>query len=553
MPRAEAVTSCPPERPRLTLGMDVLWWTTRYIRQPDGPNAGDEWHFTPEQVRFIMHWYGLTERGRWQYMRGVLRRSKGWGKTPFVAALSLAELCGPVRLEGWAKGGETRPWRSTPYKRGEPIGGPAHAAWVQLAGVSQEQTQNTMAMVLAMIAESDIIDDYGLDPGLTRIYTGDGGHLERVTASAQTREGARPTAVFEDETQHYTDSSRGTELDRVNRRNVGKSPGGTARVLETTNAHAAGEDSVAERSYHAYLAQTEGRARGHGHLLYDSREAPPETDMADEDSLMAGLEAAYGDSDWVDLERIRDEIWDPSTPPSDSRRFYLNQIAAAIDAWIAQPEWAGRTDASIVVGHQDVITLGFDGSRQRSKGIADATALIGCRVADGHIFEIGIWEQPRGAGGVDWAVPQAEVEAAVHYAFATWKVVGMFADPALWWSVIGEWEGRYSRQLKVKATRERPMQLHLSPTRVAEMAAAFHSAVVDGQMTHDGSYRLMQHVLNARRRVRPGGTVLIDKEHPDSANKIDGAAAAMYAWSARLIAVSLGLNGRNSFVPRRIR
>jgi hypothetical protein len=533
--------------------MDVLWWTTRYIRQPDGPNAGDEWHFTREQVHFIMHWYGLTERGRWQYIRGVFRRSKGAGKTPFVAALSLAELCGPVRLEGWAKGGETRPWRAKPYKRGEPIGGPAHAAWVQLAGVSEAQTQNTMSMVLAMIAESDIIDDYGLDPGKTLIYAADGGRLERVTASAQTREGARPTAVFEDETQHYTDSSRGTELDRVNRRNVGKSPGGTARVLETTNAHAAGEDSVAERSYRAYLAQIEGRTRGEGRLLYDSREAPPETDMADEDSLMAGLEAAYGDSYWVDLQRIREEIWDPSTPPSDSRRFYLNQIAAAIDAWIAQPEWAGRTDASIVVGHQDVITLGFDGSRQRSKGIADATALIGCRVADGHIFEIGIWEQPRGAGGVDWAVPQAEVEAAVHYAFATWKVVGMFADPALWWSVIGEWEGRYSRQLKVKATRERPMQLHLSPTRVAEMAAAFHSAVVDGQMTHDGSYRLMQHVLNARRRVRPGGTVLIDKEHPDSANKIDGAAAAMYAWSARLIAVSLGLNGRNSFVPRRIR
>lgn len=550
--RAEAITTGPTELPEQTLGWDVLWWTTRYIRQPDGPDAGGEWHFTPEQVRFILCWYGLSAAGRWQFMRGVLRRSKGWGKTPFVAALGLAELCGPVRFDGWARGGETRPWRPKPYTRGEPMARPAQAAWVQLAGVSERQTNNTMSMVLAMTAESEIVEDYGLDLGLTRINTSSGGRLERITASAPSAEGARPTAVFEDETQHYTDSSRGTDLDRVNRRNVGKSPGGTARVLETTNAHAAGEQSVAERSYEAFLAGSQGRLRGKGRLLYDSREAPPETDLVDEESLMAGLRAAYGDSDWVDLERIRDEIWDPSTPPSDSRRFYLNQIAASVDAWLSQPEWAGRTDASKVVAFGEAVTLGFDGSRQRVHGLADATALIGCRVCDGHLFEIGVWEQPRGPAGAEWAVPQDEVEAAVRDAFSTWNVIGFFADPALWWSVIGDWEGRYGRRLKVRATRQRPIQLHLSPTRVAEMAAAFHAAVLDGQLTHDGSYRLTSHVLNARRRVRPGGTVLIDKEHPESANKIDAAVAATYAWAARLIAVSIGA-GAATFVPRRIR
>src|SRR6185295_15707008 len=101
------------------------------------------------------------------------------------------------------------------------------------------------------------------------------------------------------------------------------------RVLETTKAHAAGEQSVAERSYEAWLAMSEGRVRGEAKVLYDSREAPPDTDMTDEESLLAGLACAYGDSSWVDLHRIRDEVWDPSTPPSDSRRFYLNQVAAA--------------------------------------------------------------------------------------------------------------------------------------------------------------------------------------------------------------------------------
>jgi hypothetical protein len=530
----------------------VLDWSTRYIVQPDGPEAGGPWRYTPEQVRFILHWYALAPDHRWRHMRGVLRRSKGWGKTPFVAALALAELCGPVRFAGLAAGGEPREWSGEPYGAGEPMAAPVSAAWVQLAGVSHDQTQNTMSMVLAMCADSPIIDDYGLDLGLTRIHTAAGGRLERITASAPTAEGARPTAVFEDETQHYTESSKGIDLDRVNRRNVGKSPGGTARVLETTNAHATGVQSVAELSYEAWLAQAEGRGRGEGRLLYDSREAPGDVDLSDEDSLMAGLAAAYGDSSWVDLRRIRDEIWDPSTPPNDSRRFYLNQIASAVDAWIAQPEWAGCTDATAVISPGDVVTLGFDGSRQRVHGVTDATALIGCRVSDGHIFEVAIWEQPRGPAGDDWAVPQSEVEAAVNHAFTQWQVIGLFADPALWWSVIGDWEGAYGRRLKVKASMQRPMQLHLTPNRIAEMAAAFHGAVLDQELTHDGSFRLTQHVLNARRRIRPGGTVTIAKEHPESANKIDAAVAATYAWAARLAAVSRGA-AAPTFAPRRIR
>lgn len=546
------MTTTPTEAPETTIGWDVLYWTLRYIAQPDGPTAGEEWRFTPEQVRFVLNWYAVTPEGRWRYLRGVLRRSKGWGKTPLVAALALAELCGPVRFAGWAAGGETVPWRPEPYRAGEPMAQPAAAAWVQLAGVSEDQTNNTMTMVRGMCAVSPITDHYGLDVGLSRIFTPAGGQLQRITASAATAEGARPTAVFEDETQHFTQSSGGHKLDQVNRRNCGKSSGGTARLLETTNAHAAGEDSVAERSYEAWLAGEAGRVQGGGALLYDSREAPPETDMGDHASLMAGLRCAYGDSTWIDLDRLREEIWDPATPPNHSRRYYLNQVASAVDAWIAQPEWASCCDATEVVGRGETITLGFDGSRQRARGVADATALIGCRVDDGHLFELGVWEQPLGPAGAEWAVPQHEVDAAVAHAFATWDVAGLFADPAMWQSVIGSWEGRYGKGLKVRAHSQQPMQLHLTPNRQAEMFDAFHSAVLDGQLTHDGSYRLTQHVLNARRRPRPSGVVLVDKEHTDSVNKIDAAVAASYAWAARLVAVSVGAR-RQTFVPRRIR
>lgn len=535
----DPVLTLPPGLPEKTLGWDVLGWCSSYIRQPDGPDAGAPWKFTPEQVRFVLWWYAVDGRGRWLFSRGVLRRAKGWGKSPVVGALALAELCGPVRFGGWD--GET------------PLAVPASAAWVQLAGVSEKQTTNTMSMVLAMVQESDIIDEYGLDVGLTRIFTAAGGRLEPITASASTAEGARPTFVVQDETHHWTDSNKGTDLDRVNRRNLGKSRDGSARMLETTNAHATGLKSVAERSYDAWRAAVEGRTKS-SRLLYDAREAPPDIDLADDEQLMDGLEAAYGDSVWVDLERIMDEAHDLSTPPEDTRRFYLNQITASINAWLTEPEWAGCADATKIVADREQITLGFDGSRKRARGITDATALIGCRVSDGHLFELGVWEQPAGPAGDDWQVPTTEVDAAVHGAFDRYNVVGFFADPALWESYVAGWEAKYHQRLKVKATAQHPVEWWMTGGRSGMVVRAleqFHAAVVDGELTHDGAYTLTRHVLNARRLpMKPDH---VGKEHPDSARKIDAAIAAVLAYQARLQAVSAGIGSTTTAVPRRIR
>jgi hypothetical protein len=540
--------------PEHTLGWDVLEWQTQYIRQPDGPNAGDRFTLTPEQVRFVLWWYAVDANGRWLFTRGVLRRSKGWGKSPFVAALAITELCGPCRFAGWAEGGEWPDWRDRPYEPGEPIAEPVNAAWVQLAGVSEKQTTNTLSMVLAMVAESPAVDDYGLDLGLTRIYSAGGGRLEPITASAATAEGARPTFIVEDETHLWTDSNGGADLDRVNRRNVGKIPGGTARVLETTNAHAAGEQSVAERSFEAWRLMVEGKSRGSA-LLYDCREAPPEIDLADEAELLAGLACAYGDSVWVDLERIRDEVWDPGTPVEDSRRFYMNQIAASHDAWIAEHEWRRCLDASKVVADRSMITLGFDGSRKRAKGVTDATALIGCRLSDGHLFEIGVWEHPPGPAGNDWEVPVTEVDAAVHHAFNRYQVVGFYADPARWEGFVAQWEAQYARRLKVKASPSHPMEWWMTGGRITQVVRAldkFHGAVIDAELTHSGEYALTRHVLNCRRRVTRVG-LTVAKEHPDSAKKIDAAVAAVLAYQARLDAIAAGVLARRAgFVPRRI-
>ena len=113
----------------------MFQWCQEYVRQPDGPDAGERWQFTAEQIRFLHYLYAVDDRGRFLWSRSVLRRAKGWGKSPLMAALALAELCGPVRFDGFDADGV-------------PVGAPASLPWVQIAGVSEKQTNNTMSMVI---------------------------------------------------------------------------------------------------------------------------------------------------------------------------------------------------------------------------------------------------------------------------------------------------------------------------------------------------------------------------------------------------------------------
>ena len=69
----------PEGLPEHTLGWQILQWTADYLLQPDGPNAGEPWMYTPEQVRFVLWWYAVDADGRFVFRRGSLVRIKGWG------------------------------------------------------------------------------------------------------------------------------------------------------------------------------------------------------------------------------------------------------------------------------------------------------------------------------------------------------------------------------------------------------------------------------------------------------------------------------------------
>ena len=497
--------------PEHSLGWQALDWCSAFLRQPDGERAGDQLIFTDEQARFVLSWYAVDHGGRWLYRRGQLRRAKGWGKSPVTAALALLELCGPCRFDGWDA-------------NGQPVAIPHPTPWVVLAGVSEEQTRNTISLIGPMVEGSDLADQ--LDIGLTRIYTRANGLLHPITASAPTQEGARPSAAYGDETHHWLKANGGHKLAEVIRRNLAKSRDGAARMLELTNAHEPGQDSVAERTHDAWTAQQEGRTRGGG-ILIDTREAPAETDMSDQQSLMAGLAYAYGDSHWVDLERIAAEVWDPGTPPEVSRRFYLNQLVAASDAWIAPHEW-DACQAEVELSPGDAVALGFDGGKSD-----DSTALVACRIEDGAVFLLGLWEQPDGPAGDGWEVNREHVKGVVDNVCAVYDVVAFAADEALWQSEIDQWAADYRHELKVKASARHPVGIYMSDnSELTRAAEALHTAVVHGTLRHDGEPRLARHVCNARRRPNRWG-VSFGKEHRESRRKIDALSAMLLARMMR--------------------
>lgn len=520
-----------------TLGWQILEWQLEFLTQPDGPEAGQEWRYTNEQLRFLLWWYAVDDLGRFVYRRGCLRRMKGWGKDPFAASLACTEFVGPCRFGGWDAAGL-------------PVAIPHTSPWVQIAAVSKDQTKNTMTLFPGMMSR-ELIELHGIDLGKEIIHSRAGGRIESVTSSPRSLEGARPSLVIMNETHHWLEVDEGHAMARAVARNLAKSRDGAARSLAITNAHDPGLNSVAEWDWEAFLAIQQGRSRATG-FLYDSLEAPADTRMSLVDppkdpvdrekafaevreSMRRGLIGARGDSVWLDVDRLIEEILDPATPPSMSRRFYFNQLVASEDAWIAPHEWGACSDATKALKDRDTVTLGFDGSVKD-----DSTALVACRVDDGHLELLGCWEKDDKV--LDWQVDRVAVDAAVHQAMERFRVIGFYADPPFWQDYLDKWAAEWAHKMLVKATASRPLEWWTNrPKAMVDSLARFNDAVVGQDVSHDGDSVLTQHVLNARRRVGRSG-VAISKEHPGSARKIDAAMAAVLAYEARADAVAIGLN-----------
>lgn len=77
-----------------TLGWIAAAWMTEHLVQPDGPNAGEPFELTREQLRILLRWYEINDIGRFRYRRGILRcRGEVAGDHPVLRwAYELSDL-----------------------------------------------------------------------------------------------------------------------------------------------------------------------------------------------------------------------------------------------------------------------------------------------------------------------------------------------------------------------------------------------------------------------------------------------------------------------------
>jgi len=520
--------------PERTIGFDVIDWCEEYLLQPDGPDAGEPWRFTREQKRFLAHWYAVDRRGRFVYRAGMLRRMKGWGKDPFVAAICCAEFLGPCRFDGWDE-------------KGNPKASPHFAATVQIAAVSMDQVKrNTMSLFPALFS-SKAVREFELDIGREIIYAFRGRcRIELLTTSARSAEGPRPTFIVKNETQHWLPSNGGHDMSDVCDRNVAKSRDGSARALSISNAHAPGEMSDAETDYEAVMLGDPG-------FMYDSLEASDAVvealrilkfDKPAEDEqerlraqLRAELEFCRGDSVWLDVDRLLDECLAPKTEMNEALRFYFNRLAASAARAFNAGRWSELARPDYEVQPGALITLGFDGSRSD-----DWTALIATEVATGFQWPLGIWEPSIDEESGEWRIPVDEVDQTVDYAFETWDVWRMNADPFYWMEQLSAWAGRYNRPGK-----EVVVSFNTTNLKSASVATlAYRNAIEGSEVTHDGDERFAANIANSHKRMMAfkddSGAQLfvLQKERPHSPLKIDAAMAGLLSWWARLAAVASG-------------
>ncbi len=545
-----------------SIGPQVIDWAEwRSYEETGEPGllhhlTGEPWRFTPGQKRFWILWYAYDPlTGRWRYRRGVKRGSKGTGKDPVGAAMCNGELLGPTHLV---------------RRNGLWVGERHRMPLVQIASNSEAQSKDVLRVANGMLGR-EARAYYGVDCGETRTITADGGREEILTASERSSEGDPATFIWLNETHHMTESSGGHRVAAVARRNVGKSPAELqARVCDGTNAHESGSDSVGEKSFVAWQAQVSGKAK-RVDILYDSIEAPPDTDLYDDDSRRRGLRAAYMDAPWADLERLDGEVLDPETSVADSIRYYFNGLGDREDSWISPRAFDALATPDVVVGDGDRIAMFLDCSKS-----TDATGLVACRISDGFVFTLGLWQRPRGDRGRGWLAPREQVDATARAAVDRYDVVWFGIDPSparddsdeslYWMPMVDKLHQDLRGKLLIWATPGETtghavkFDMRLSQRGGEERNRIFTEAAMqtqkdideDGVLHWDGDSGLRLHTHNARRRPNKWG-VSLGKVTRDSSKLVDLAVCMVGARMGRRLALNSGkLNAAPKKRPGRV-
>lgn len=577
-----------PDHDRLiSIGGLAVAWIEYFVLHGPGAVQGMPIELGDEYAGFVMDCYAVDQSGRRLYDHAFLSRPKGTNKSGLGAMLALFEALGPARFVKYAEGGEVYedPWGlgfRYEYEPGEPMGKHVHVPIIRIMATEEGQTGNVYDTIFYNLTDDEALLSQipGIDPGRTRIYLPFGGEVIPSTASSASKDGGRETWVCFDESHLYNTPELRRMYKTVTRNLVKRKKTTETWFIETTTMFAPGEDSVAEVTFReAELVMTGKKKRGRQKLLYDHRWGEVD-DLTDEQALIAAIKDAFGEAiGWNDIDAILDEFYSLRADVADSRRFFLNAETSSTDSWLDARELDACKDPTRSLVKGDVITLGFDGSIGGDD--ADSTALVACRVSDGYLELVGLWERPENLPAArhrakpkrktrgrvapspednddgedfigEWRVDEDAVDALVAQMFKEYRVVGFFCDPPHWQSHINSWTAKYGKALKARVTHARPLEFWTNrPTQMIQALSEFHLSVkgkqvsftpAEDRMDEKKSYatELRRQLLNCYRKPTRAG-LQIRKEYPKSPRKIDAAVASVLAYTARGVAIASGV------------
>lgn len=319
-------------------------------------------------------------------------------------------------------------------------------------------------------------------------------------------------------------------------RNLTKRPTEEPWLFETTTMYKPGQASIAEETYEVSKLADEGRLRRDSRLLFIHRWGEiKEEEIADEAKLRVALVDAEGDAaEWLDQDRIMDDIYDPANDVNESIRYYLNALAGSAASWLT-PAQINAAVTSTKLEKGDTIALGFDGSLTN-----DSTALVAVRLEDNLVQLLHIQEAPTDTTQKTWSVDQDLVDKVVAKVFEDFDVRAFFADPPYWQDRIERWEAKYGDGL-APSTRAHPIMWWTNKhMQMANAVEAAHTMITTGEVRISENSALVRHLNNACRGGK--NDELIYKESRMSRHKIDAAvtlvialraAAAARAWTPR--------------------
>ena len=222
---------------------------------------------------------------------------------------------------------------------------------------------------------------------------------------------------------------------------------------------------------------------------------------------------------------------------ASARRFYLNQPTAAKGAWVTPQMWQALADPERELVDGEDIVMFFDGSKS-----GDHSALVGCCMSDGHVFNIGVWvPEDDGDGGT--YIDKAAVDNTIRRIKERFNVVAFWADRREWDTFVNvEWPLLFADNNLVppkrRATELQTVNFDMSGSnsenlrRFGQAAEQTRDDITNKAFTHDGSGVLSQHVVNAHAHALRNGYISIRKQTPKSSRKID---AAVCMIGARLM------------------